>query len=92
MFSLLIPAFLEFGFCFLTNDVREVVVDFVMAWDGNHESIELEYLMTPSLPDTLKRNILAFRRLLHQFDEPSPTRHYIVNSFLDNSVKCGIYF
>ena len=31
-------------------------------------------------------------RLLHQFDEPSPTRHYIVNSFLDNSVKCGIYF
>lgn len=48
--------------------------------------------MTPSLPDTLKRNILAFRRLLHKFDEPSPTRHYIVNSFLDNSVKCGIYF
>ena len=92
MFSLLIPAFPEFGFCFLTNDVREVVVDFVMAWDGNHEPIELEYLMTPSLPDTLKRNILAFRRLLHQFDEPSPTRHYIVNSFLDNSVKCGIYF
>ena len=92
MFSLLIPAFPEFGFCFLTNDVREVVVDFVMAWDGNHESIELEYLMTPSLPDTLKRNILAFRRLLHQFDDPSPTRHYIVNSFLDNSVKCGIYF
>lgn len=55
-------------------------------------SIELEYLMTPSLPDTFKRDILAFCRLLHQFDEPSPTRHYIVNSFLDNSVKCGIYF
>lgn len=69
MFSLLIPAFPEFGFCFLTNDVREVVVDFVMAWDGNHESIELEYLMTPSLPDTLKRNILAFRRLLHQLKD-----------------------
>lgn len=48
--------------------------------------------MTPSLPDTFKRDILAFCRLIHQFDEPSPTRHYIVNSFLDNSVKCGIYF
>ena len=59
---------------------------------GNHKSVELEYLMTPSLPDTFKRDILAFCRLLHQFDEPSPTRHYIVNSFLDNSVKCGIYF
>ena len=92
MFSLLIPAFPEFGFCFLTNDVREVVVDFVMAWDGNHESIELGYLMTPSLPDTFKRDILAFCRLLHQFDEPSPTCHYIVNPFLDNSVKCDIYF
>ncbi|RHM34628.1 hypothetical protein DWZ71_03890 [Bifidobacterium longum] len=59
---------------------------------GNHKSVELEYLMTPSLPDTFKRDILAFCRLLHQFDEPSPTRHYIVNSFLGNSVKCGIYF
>ena len=58
MFSLLIPAFPEFGFCFFANNVREVVVDFVMTWDGNHKSIELEYLMTPSLPDTFKRNIL----------------------------------
>lgn len=33
-FSLLIPAFPEFGFCFFANNVREVVVDFVMSWDG----------------------------------------------------------
>lgn len=34
MFSLLIPAFPEFGFYFFANNVREVVVDFVMTWDG----------------------------------------------------------
>lgn len=28
------PAFPEFGFCFFANNVREVVVDFVMSWDG----------------------------------------------------------